>query len=343
MKYNDSDIDFGKISPQRFEELCYDLVQRSGFYALKWRRGGADSGRDIEANLRFANPLVGQIDEHWLFECKRYSGGVPPDDLTAKIAWADALQPDHFVFFISSYPTAGTREWLDRIRPQKSYAIHVLEEKDLKTLILSFPDLIEAYFQDATHRVLASMMENWSKHSILPTIEALNYVLVDLDLSRLQVPELTFLWYAIFQVEDSGSRGRDFLADNMPQIKTLLVEGSAHERTSLEQVKFVEDNGMKANLWLSFRKPSMQRVNIESRCEVGCSVYRCVYSCSHFESGDTLEVFLDREMRLAPIVIYQLDGSTTFETIKTRVSAVDVSASAISTRMRVLIEHGLAS
>jgi hypothetical protein len=334
MKYNDSDIDFSKITPQRFEELCYDLVQRSGFHALKWRRGGADSGRDIEANLRLLNPLVGQIDEHWLFECKRYSGGVPPDDLTAKIAWADALQPDHFVFLLSSYLTVGARDWLDRIRTQKCYVIHVLEEKDLKVLILSFPDLIEAYFQDSTHRLLASMMESWSEHSLLPTIDALNYVLVDVDLSRLQVPELAFLWHAIFQAEDSGNRGREFLAKNMPLIRSSLVKGSGHERTFLEEVKFVEDNEMKANLWLSFRKPLMQQANIESRCEIGGSVYRGVYSCSHFESGDTLEVFLDREMRLAPVVIYQLDGSSMFETIKERVGAAD---------MRILLEHGLAA
>jgi hypothetical protein len=62
------------------------------------------------------------------------------------------------------------------------------------------------------------------------------------------------------------------------------------------------------------------------------TVYRGVYSCSHFESGDTLEVFLDREMRLAPVVIYQLDGSSMFETIKERVGAAD---------MRILLEHGL--
>lgn len=85
MKYRVEDIDFSKITPKEFENLCYDLLVKYNYYNLIWREGGADSGRDIEAKHRYISMLK-QKDTVWFFECKHYSSGVPPVELMSKIA-----------------------------------------------------------------------------------------------------------------------------------------------------------------------------------------------------------------------------------------------------------------
>jgi hypothetical protein len=52
-------IDWSKFAPaakpnelgNKFEELCYDLLDAMGYRNLDWRDGGGDQGRDIEAEL----------------------------------------------------------------------------------------------------------------------------------------------------------------------------------------------------------------------------------------------------------------------------------------------------
>ena len=56
---NSSSIDFTKISPVRFEELCFKLIHRLGYEKVRWRQGSADNGRDIQAVKFEKNPIVG--------------------------------------------------------------------------------------------------------------------------------------------------------------------------------------------------------------------------------------------------------------------------------------------
>ena len=129
MLFDESDIDFEKINPTEFEELCFDLLLKLGFHSLTWRQGGADSGRDIEAYLSLTNPLLGNYTEKWFIECKHHSGGVPVDKLTSKIAWADAEKPKHVAFMVTSYIANPAREWLNKIQNEKYYSIHLIEGK----------------------------------------------------------------------------------------------------------------------------------------------------------------------------------------------------------------------
>lgn len=120
MRYKTADIKFEEITPRGFENLCYDLLIKFNFHNLIWREGGADNGRDIEANYNFINPIK-KIETKWFFECKHYnSGGVPPNDINSKITWADAENPDYLVFVLSSYLTNGARTWLEKIESKKN-------------------------------------------------------------------------------------------------------------------------------------------------------------------------------------------------------------------------------
>lgn len=109
------EIDFSKIQDWEFEFICFELIQRNGFEKVTWRKKGADDGRDIEARLRIANPIIETFEEKWFFECKHYKKGVPPEELNSKIAWADSEKPQHLVFMISSHLTNACRNWLKLI------------------------------------------------------------------------------------------------------------------------------------------------------------------------------------------------------------------------------------
>ena len=76
--------------------------------------------RDIEGRFSATGPLIESYDEKWVFECKRWTAGVPIAKLDIKIAWADAERPKHLVIIVSSHITNDTRKWLEQIAVQKT-------------------------------------------------------------------------------------------------------------------------------------------------------------------------------------------------------------------------------
>lgn len=194
MKFNIEDIDFEKITPREFENLCYDLLVKYNFRNLIWRKGGADNGRDIEAKLTFST-MLNTKETNWFIECKHYtSGGVPPNDLNSKIAWADAEQPDYLVFFISSYLTNGARTWIEKIIPQKYYEITVIEGEDLKNRLIKYPELIERYFSlNRYEKLFKDVRDYKTKFNINPSYEFLTEIISNIDLTRLSIDEIGFI------------------------------------------------------------------------------------------------------------------------------------------------------
>jgi hypothetical protein len=194
MLIDPADIDFRRLTDSAFEEMCFDLLLRRGYEGLVWRRAGADSGRDIQGRLRISHTLVGPYDELWFVECKRFGRGVGPEELQTKIAWADAERPDHLLFFVSSHLTNGCREWLNKIRSQKPYRIHVVEGTLLTDLLLQHSDLLERYCLDRAGKLLLDMKRRWLIHDLLPDLEALALAADTMDTSRLTLDEAVFLW-----------------------------------------------------------------------------------------------------------------------------------------------------
>jgi predicted RNase H-like HicB family nuclease len=196
MFFDEDDIDFSKLSDSRFEELCFDLLSNTGYHSLVWRQGGADSGRDIEAHFSLANPLIGNYSEKWFVECKRYSGGVPVDEISSKLAWADADKPQHLLIITSSYLSNSTRTWLEKMREGKAYYIHLLEGKQLRKLLLKHQHTIEKYFLEGIYKILLDSIRTWLAYEILPDIETIYLILKDIEYSKLTTQEFVFLWIA---------------------------------------------------------------------------------------------------------------------------------------------------
>jgi Restriction endonuclease len=196
MNFDNDDIVFSRLTDKQFEELCFDLLVRLGYKGLLWRRGGADSGRDIEGRLTVNNSLIGAYDEKWFFECKCQKKGISPEIINSKIAWADAEKPHHFVIFTSSYLSNNTRTWLDKIGRDKPYFIHSIEGKELTSILLQFPDLVGNYFIDQYTKVLLDSRKNWLIHDLLPDLDTLSLIMKNINFDKLSVEELAFLWCA---------------------------------------------------------------------------------------------------------------------------------------------------
>lgn len=197
MTFDENDIEFYKLSPNKFEEACFDLLLCLGYKNLIWREGGADSGRDIEGRQLVENTLVGSYNEKWFFECKRYEKGVPPEELNPKIAWADAEKPNHLVLLISSYLTNNARNWLEKIAMQKPYTIHIVEGKVLKKLMIRFPDIVSRYFLNHEMKLLLDTRRSWLNLDLLPEPQTLNFLVKKLDFNKVSIDDLAFLWCSI--------------------------------------------------------------------------------------------------------------------------------------------------
>lgn len=141
------ELDWEKLSAENFEHFCFDLLSAIGFVNVQWRLGGADRGRDLQADWYQSEPGDTVHFQKWFVECKRYlSSGVPVGELTEKIAWADACNPDYLLIITNNHLTPAAKDWLSSIAQGKPYQIRVWEGDRLQLLLKKFPDLVTVYF-----------------------------------------------------------------------------------------------------------------------------------------------------------------------------------------------------
>lgn len=241
MKYTKEDINFDEISPRSFENLCYDLLVKYNFHNLIWREGGADSGRDIEASFTFNNTIRNK-ETKWFIECKHYtSGGVPPEHLNSKIAWADAELPNSLVLFLSSYLSNGARTWLEKIIAQKQYDIICIEGEELKERLLNYPDLVERYFSlNRYDQMLKDIKDYKSKFNINPSFEILKEIIENIDLKKLDTEDIGFILMNFFGQYQYFETRNDYYGDFDDKIINRVLEHLKATVTNVELTSFQE-------------------------------------------------------------------------------------------------------
>lgn len=225
MIYNKEDIRFEEITPAAFENLCYDLILNYGFQDLLWREGAADNGRDIEASYIYNNPIKTKTIKYF-FECKHYtSGGVPPEHLNSKIAWADAEQPDILVFITSSHLTNNARTWLDALSPQKNYEIICIESEELKDRLIKYPTLIERYFSHGRYtKMLLDVKDYKIKFNVNPSYELLKEIVVNIELDKLDTEDISFLLFEFYRQFTFFMTREEFYGDFNENLLTRLLQ-----------------------------------------------------------------------------------------------------------------------
>lgn len=241
MKFREEDINFDLIGHhETFEELCFDLIMKVGYQNVTWRRGGADSGRDIEAKLFLNNPIVETIEEKWFFECKYYSKGVPVDEVITKLAWAEAERANHLVIITNKYISNTTRKYIELMQDQKHFKIHLLEEKQMKKMILKYDDIIEKYFTDEITKLLNETKKNWTFHNIYPQPQIQSQLCNNLDFNKLSNSDISFLTCMNRVLDHEINEWID--GENIFSFDALHMYNSGIKADNISLLDTIEDN-----------------------------------------------------------------------------------------------------
>ncbi len=214
------------LTHQQFEELCFELIHASDFNNIQWRQGGADKGRDIQALKNSSNKIVGDFTETWFFECKRYTNGVPPEQLTSKITWADAEKPNHLVFFISSYLTTSCKDWIEKTKPTKPYKIHIIEGSDIIKILENNSKIYRKFFQsDYIIQLLEEAQRNWVMHNFLAEISVLGTILESkYPVEKFSTNDLIFILCSYYFNYDYLIKAKDYLWDFDDSMITEILD-----------------------------------------------------------------------------------------------------------------------
>jgi Restriction endonuclease len=208
MIFSEQDIDFTSLTSTQFESLCYDVLAKQGFHSLSWRQGGSDNGRDIEAQRTLENPLTGTYSEKWFIECKNWSHGLPVDEISSKIDWAEAESAEHLVVLTSSYLTTATRTWLEKRLQKCSFRFHEVDGKKLKCILLlpGYEDLVEKWFLGKPEKLFLDKFKEWKEYGFFPSIDIFQFFFENLSLNKLTSDEIAFLWIVFaYGFEDNRS------------------------------------------------------------------------------------------------------------------------------------------
>ena len=140
----------GKLSPKNFEHLCYQLVKAMpGFVNVDLRDGSYDSGRDIDAIYRKKAPdSITEITEKWRFECKKYSNGIPFDDISGKIKQADLNKIDKLVIMSNMHLTPACKDEIKNIQNNSNCKIIDWTGVHFQDILFQYPDICKEFFSD---------------------------------------------------------------------------------------------------------------------------------------------------------------------------------------------------
>lgn len=136
------------LSPQDFQDLCFDLLRSNKFDNPSPRGGGADGGRDIEAefNFPFGKKIVRQ--KCW-FQCKRY-GSTPLNykEFNSELQKADNRGIDRFVVVSNKDMTSDTKSEIEEWNKKHKCQVDDWTGTLFLDVLFESPNICRIYFPD---------------------------------------------------------------------------------------------------------------------------------------------------------------------------------------------------
>ena len=151
--------DWTKISPDRFEQLCTEIMQGEGFYNIRRLGKTGDRGRDILAQKQ-AQLLFGSKEtQKWIIQCKRYvNSNLTIDEIERELAKVRMHSPDYYAIILTNTLNPNVHDWLDGIQNQYPFKILLFDIDWLELQFKRQPSLYQRYFEnkerDSAHSVL---------------------------------------------------------------------------------------------------------------------------------------------------------------------------------------------
>lgn len=122
------------LTPAEFEQFGYELLRLNGFKNLQWHgASGSDRGRDITCT-KAEQPLPGsERQKRWVVQCKHYpKAKLAKGAIQSWLAACREHRPDHVLLVVSRSLTSAVKDWLDAIRSDYSFDIHLWEDSQLR-------------------------------------------------------------------------------------------------------------------------------------------------------------------------------------------------------------------
>lgn len=136
-----------RLSPTDFEELVFWILQREGFFNVRWYgESGSDKGRDVICQrTELLGPRV--LVHDCVVQCKRYSGRVARQRIYQDILKASEHNPDYFILATTGIVSASTKDWLDSHLEKLGVRVVLWERTDLSILLERHQDLAAKFLE----------------------------------------------------------------------------------------------------------------------------------------------------------------------------------------------------
>ena len=95
--------DWNKMSPDRFEQLCTEIIQGEGFYNIRRLGKTGDRGRDILAQKQTQLLYGSKETQNWVIQCKRYvSSNLTSSDIGEELNKVRMHSPEYYAIILTN-------------------------------------------------------------------------------------------------------------------------------------------------------------------------------------------------------------------------------------------------
>ncbi|OUL35968.1 TIR domain-containing protein [Nostoc sp. 106C] len=143
-----AEIDFEKLSPQTFEQLVTDLLQKLGFINLQSESQQSDSGIDAIVEFRHKDPFGAENREVYAVETKFYRDSRADLRTLQQLIGYVKKNPkiDKALLVTNGNLTSVALDWVSDAPKSTGIPIRVVDGTELKRLLLHNTELVSKYF-----------------------------------------------------------------------------------------------------------------------------------------------------------------------------------------------------
>jgi len=144
-------IDWSRISPDRFEQLCSDIIRSEGFYNIRRMGGPGDRGRDISAQRQIKLFFDVRETQNWIIQCKRLvKTNLSIDNLRSELNKVEMHDLDYYLVILSNTLKPSVADWIDGVRKNYQFKIKVSDIDWLESRLKKEPSLYKFYFENGS-------------------------------------------------------------------------------------------------------------------------------------------------------------------------------------------------
>lgn len=143
-----SKINFEKLSPQSFEQLVVELLQKLGFVKLQSEIQARDSGIDAVVEFRQKDPFGAETREIYAVETKLYHHSRADLQTLRQLAGYAKSNPkiNKALLVTNGNLTSVALDWVNDAQKIIGIPIRIISGTELKRLLLQNTDLVSKYF-----------------------------------------------------------------------------------------------------------------------------------------------------------------------------------------------------